>query len=88
MAAAQSTKKANPEKENHHKDTYYKTNRNAYHHTGKNPICFHSVTKSTPKPFHSTASFYSQFYKTILPFFYDKSDMQKQGVRSYRRWFN
>ncbi len=73
MAATQSAKKANPEKENHHKDTYYKATQDAYHHTGKNPICFHSVTKSTPKVFHSTASFYSQFYESILPFFYSKS---------------
>ena len=81
MATAQSTKKANPEKENHPQDTYYKTTRDAYYHTGKSPICFHPVTKSTPKPFHSTASFYSQFYESILPFFCDKADMQKNSRR-------
>ena len=86
MAAAQSTKKANPEKENHHKDTYYEAPRGACHEVSKKCVCFHSVTKSTPKTFHSTASFYSQFYKTILPFFYDKAEMQKiPGSHSWRR---
>ena len=80
MAAAQSTKKANPEKENHPQDTYYKTNRSTCHEVSKKRVCFHSVTKSTPKTFHSTVSFYSQFYESILPFFYDKAEMQKQGV--------
>lgn len=73
MAAARLPQSANSKTVKYSQNTYYKTNRNAYHHTGKNPICFHSVTKSTPKPFHSTASFYSQFYESILPFFYDKS---------------
>jgi hypothetical protein len=80
MAAAQSTKKANPEKENHPQDTYHKTNRSTCHEVSKKCVCFHSVTKSTPKTFHSMDSFYFQFYKTILQFFCDKADMQKQGV--------
>ncbi len=80
MAAAQSTKKANPEKENHPQDTYYKATQDAYHHTGKNPICFHSVAKSTPKPFHSMDSFYSQFYETILPFFCGKSRNRGEAI--------
>ena len=80
MAAAQSTKKANPEKENHPQDTYHKTNRSTCHEVSKKCVCFHSVTKSTPKTFHSLDSFYFQFYESILPFFCDKADMQKQGV--------
>ena len=73
MAAARSTKKANSEKENHPQDTYYKTNRDACHEVSKKRVCFHSITKSTQWAFfHPMASFYSQFYGTILPFFCDK----------------
>ena len=81
MATARSTKKTNPEKENHHKDTYYEAPRGACHEVSKKRVCFHPVTKSTPKLFHSAASFYSQFYESILPFFCDKADMQKNSRR-------
>ena len=58
MATAQSTKKANPEKENHPQDTYHKTNRSTCHEVSKKCVCFHSVTKSTPWAFfHSMDSF-------------------------------
>ena len=77
MAAARSTKKANSEKENHPQDTYYKTNRDACHEVSKKRVCFHSITKSTPWAFfHRMDSFYSQFCKTILPFFCDKAELQ------------
>ena len=83
MAAARLPQSANSKTVKYSQNTYYKTNRNAYHHTGKNPICFHSVTKSAPKTFHSTASFYSQFYESILPFFCGKADMQKNPQRPF-----
>lgn len=87
MAAARSTKKANSEKENHPQDTYYKTNRDACHEVSKKRVCFHSITKSTQWAFfHPMASFYSQFYETILPFFCGKIEMQKiPGSHSWRR---
>ena len=84
MASSQSTKKANPEKENHPQDTYHKTNRSTCHEVSKKCVCFHSVTKSTPWAFfHSMDSFYSQFYETILPFFCGKADMQKNPRRPF-----
>lgn len=80
MAATPSIKITNGYAIKNPNDPDYNANKQVDHYIRKKWVMVHSVTKSTPKAFHSTASFYSQFYKTILPFFYDKAEMQKQGV--------
>lgn len=87
MAVACSTKKANPEKENHPANSDYNANKSAYHKICKKRVIDHAEPKSVPKStqwafFHRMDSFYSQFYETILSFFCGKAEMQKNPRRT------
>ena len=74
MAVACSTKKANPEKENHPANSDYNANKSAYHKICKKRVIDHTEPKSVPKStqwafFIAWTPFIPNFMKPFYHFF-------------------
>ena len=66
MAVACSTKKANPEKENHPANSDYNANKQVDHYIRKKWVMVHSIPKAVPQTFHGKLPFRCQIYKIII----------------------